>query len=91
METHRTNPAATRLPPLRSLLTVCAEPDDESFGMVAVISGLVDAGTLSAVLSFTHAEASTRHGVAGDLGRIRAAEFGAAGRVLGKGAAPRLR
>jgi N-acetylglucosamine malate deacetylase 2 len=67
---------------VRSLLAVCAHPDDESFGMGAVISAFVDAGTRVAVLSFTHGEASTLHGVAGDLARIRAIEFSAAGRLL---------
>jgi LmbE family N-acetylglucosaminyl deacetylase len=50
--------------------------------MGAVISAFVDAGTRVAVLSFTHGEASTLHGVAGDLGRVRAIEFSAAGRLL---------
>lgn len=73
----------TALPSIRSLLAVCAHPDDESFGMGAVISSFVEAGARVAVLSFTRGEASTLHGVAGDLESIRAAEFVAAGRLLG--------
>jgi len=75
-------PGAVEFQRVRSVLAVCAHPDDESFGMGAVISAFVDAGTSVAVLSFTHGEASTLHGVAGDLGRIRAIEFSAAGRWL---------
>src|SRR5579859_2676902 len=72
-----------RLPELGSVLAVCAHPDDESFGLGAVIGALVDAGTRVSVLSFTHGEASTLHGVDGDLADLRAAELTAAGRILG--------
>jgi LmbE family N-acetylglucosaminyl deacetylase len=68
---------------LRSLVAVCAHPDDESFGLGAVIDALVGQGVSTAVLSFTRGEASTLHGAGGDLGAIRAGEFSAAADVLG--------
>jgi N-acetylglucosamine malate deacetylase 2 len=67
---------------LRSVIAVCAHPDDESFGLGAVIAALSAAGTSTAVLSFTHGEASSLHGASGDLGRLRAAEFAAAADAL---------
>lgn len=85
----RRAPSST-LPAARSLLAVCAHPDDESFGMGAVISAFVDSGTRVAVISFTHGEASTLHGVDGDLASLRAAEFEAAARRLGVHAAELL-
>ena len=71
------------LPALRSVLVVCAHPDDESFGLGAILSALADTRTRVSVLCFTHGEASTLHGVDGDLGVIRAAELEAAGAILG--------
>jgi LmbE family N-acetylglucosaminyl deacetylase len=67
---------------LGSVIAVCAHPDDESFGLGAVIDTLAAAGTSTSVLSFTRGEASTLHGAAGDLGAIRAAELAAAAEVL---------
>ena len=83
---HRGQPlsaARERLPGWTSALAVVAHPDDESFGLGAVITTLVDAGTTVGVLCFTHGGASTVHGVAGDLASIRACELARAGRVLG--------
>lgn len=74
---------AVDLPVLPSVLVVCAHPDDESFGLGAVIAALTDAGSRVSVLCFTHGEASTLHGVDGDLGTVRADELVAAGIVLG--------
>ena len=71
------------LPAWQSVLAVIAHPDDESFGLGAVLSTFGDAGSRVSVLCFTHGEASTLHGVAGDLRRIRTAEFDAAARLLG--------
>jgi len=62
---------------------VCAHPDDESFGLGAILSTLADTGTRTSALCFTHGEASTLHGVAGDLAAIRADELAAAGAILG--------
>ncbi len=66
-----------------SMLTVCAHPDDESFGLGAVLSTLTDAGSRLSALCFTHGEASTLHGTLGELRSIRAAELKAAGAALG--------
>ena len=72
-------------PPAASVLVVCAHPDDESFGLGAVLAHLATDGTKLAVLCFTHGEASTLHGVDGDLNVIRAAELEAASDHLGVG------
>lgn len=74
---------ARALPAVDSILAVCAHPDDESFGLGAVLDGFAAAGARLAVLSFTHGEASTLHGTDGDLAIVRAAELEAAGKVLG--------
>ena len=71
------------LPPWRSVLAVVAHPDDESFGLGAVLAGFADAGAAVAVLCFTHGESSTLHGIEGDLASLRAAELSGAARVLG--------
>jgi LmbE family N-acetylglucosaminyl deacetylase len=71
------------LPEVPSVLVVCAHPDDESFGLGAILSTFADTGARTSVLCFTHGEASTLHGVAGALATIRAGELTAAGAVLG--------
>jgi len=71
------------LPPWRSVLAVVAHPDDESFGLGAVIDSFIRAGADVSVLCLTHGEASTLHGVAGELKLIREAELRAAGVALG--------
>ncbi len=71
------------LPPWRSVLAVVAHPDDESFGLGAVLAGFADAGAAVAVLCFTHGESSTLYGVQGYLASVRAAELAAAARALG--------
>jgi len=72
-----------RLPMWRSVLAVVAHPDDESFGLGAILSAFADQGAELAVLCLTRGEASTLHGVAGDLGSIRGGELIAAAEVLG--------
>ena len=74
---------ARTLPPWRSVLVVVAHPDDESFGLGAVIDAFVDGGASVSVLCFTQGEASTLHGVDGDLAAVRARELADAARVLG--------
>jgi len=74
-----------RLPAMTGVLAVVAHPDDESFGLGAVISELVGRGIPVTVLCFTHGEASTLHGVGGDLGVVRAHELATAGQALGVG------
>lgn len=75
--------ASSQLPRWRSVLAVVAHPDDESFGLGAVLSAFADRGSDLAVLCLTQGEASTLHGVAGELGDIRARELTAAAAELG--------
>ena len=73
----------TALPAVRSLLAVCAHPDDESFGLGAALHAFARSGTTVAVLCFTHGEASTLGRVApAELHDRRATELAAAGRAL---------
>lgn len=76
-------PATDLLPPWQRPLVVVAHPDDESFGLGAVLSSFVGASAEVAVLCFTRGEASTLHGVDGDLREIRAGELAEAARRLG--------
>ncbi|MFI7680167.1 aminotransferase class V-fold PLP-dependent enzyme [Actinophytocola sp. NPDC049390] len=72
------------LPVVRYALAVVAHPDDESFGLGGVLARLGRDGAETAVLCFTHGEASTLHGDrTDDLGEVRAGEFAAAAAVLG--------
>ena len=73
----------TTLPEWRTVLAVVAHPDDESFGLGAVLSAFDDANAHTAVLCLTHGEASTVHGVAGELYRLRSTEFETAAARLG--------
>jgi N-acetylglucosamine malate deacetylase 2 len=72
-----------RLPRWRSVLVVGAHPDDESFGLGAVLAAFVGCGTSVSVLSFTHGEASTLGAGETYLANIRSKELHAAGRMLG--------
>jgi len=72
-----------QLPAWRSALAVVAHPDDESFGLGAVLAALVEQGAAVSVLCFTHGEASTLHGVPGGLAAVRAGELAAAAQALG--------
>lgn len=71
------------LPGWHSVLAVVAHPDDESFGLGAVLAAFASRGARCDVLCLTHGEASTLHGVAGDLYRIRSRELARAARALG--------
>jgi LmbE family N-acetylglucosaminyl deacetylase len=71
------------LPDWRSVLAVVAHPDDESFGLGAVLDAFVRAGAQARVLCLTHGEASTVHGVSGELRSLRADELQRAARILG--------
>ncbi|MDP2288330.1 MAG: PIG-L deacetylase family protein [Actinomycetota bacterium] len=77
------DPNSRSLPPWKSVLAVVAHPDDESFGLGAVLSSFVNAGGSTSVLCFTHGEASTLHGVEGELAQVREAELRSAGIELG--------
>ncbi|WP_020659071.1 PIG-L deacetylase family protein [Amycolatopsis benzoatilytica] len=68
---------------MTSVLAVIAHPDDESFGLGAVIDAVVASGGRVAVLCFTRGGASTLGGRRPDLATVRAAEFGAAAAILG--------
>lgn len=70
------------LPAWPTTLVVVAHPDDESFGLGAVIDAFVTAGSRVSVLCLTRGEASTL-GAALNLGEVRAAELAAAGHALG--------
>lgn len=74
----------TSLPPAERVLAVCAHPDDESFGLGAVISAFRTAGAGVDVVCFTRGEASSlTEGGISDLARVRAAEFECAATSLG--------
>ncbi len=78
-------PATTPVPPFRRVLAVGAHPDDESFGLGAILDMLAGRGTQVWVLSFTRGEAST---LSGDLplGEVRARELAEAAAELGAAA-----
>ena len=71
------------LPAWTSVLAVVAHPDDESFGLGAVLDAFTGAGARVEVLCLTHGEASTLHGAPGDLASLRATELASAADVLG--------
>ena len=75
--------ASKRLPAWSTVLAVVAHPDDESFGLGAILDAFNRAGTRTAVLCLTRGEASTLHGAAGELSAVRGREFAAAARTLG--------
>ena len=68
---------------LDPVLVVSAHPDDESFGLGAVIAALTERGDTVNVLCFTRGEASTLGVDGDDLVSVRAAELAAAGAALG--------
>jgi LmbE family N-acetylglucosaminyl deacetylase len=70
----------------RNLLAVCAHPDDESFGLGAIISTLIDRGASVELVTLTRGEASTLVGSAVDLADARRVELTAAAAELGIGA-----
>lgn len=74
--------ASTTLPAVGEVLAVCAHPDDESFGLGAVLAAFSEGGARVRVVCFTHGEASTLGAVA-DLRAVRANELDCAASVLG--------
>lgn len=64
------------------VLAVVAHPDDESFGLGALLAALGANGAKTRVLCFTHGEASTL-GNSAELGLVRHRELLAAAQVLG--------
>lgn len=65
-----------------AVLAVVAHPDDESFGLGALLAALGANGATTRVLCFTHGEASTL-GTSAELGLVRHRELLAAAQVLG--------
>ena len=78
---------ADSLPAWPSVLAVVAHPDDESFGLGAILDAFARAGAEVTVLCLTHGEASTIHGVTGDLATLRETELREAAAALGVGTA----
>ncbi|MGC8471702.1 MAG: PIG-L deacetylase family protein [Acidimicrobiales bacterium] len=76
-------PECSRLPPARSVLAVCAHPDDESFGLGALLHDFVENGAEVAFLCFTRGEASTLGKPGRALGELRRAELHCAAAELG--------
>jgi LmbE family N-acetylglucosaminyl deacetylase/uncharacterized protein (DUF302 family) len=65
------------------VLAVVAHPDDESFGLGAILADLAANRVPVSVLCFSHGEASTLHGVRGELSTIRSRELHRASHALG--------
>jgi LmbE family N-acetylglucosaminyl deacetylase len=72
-----------RLPAWASALAVVAHPDDESFGLGAVIDLLSAGGTAVHILCYTHGEASTLNETRANLRHAREEELRQAGAELG--------
>lgn len=83
--THPSQPdgPAEQLHAMTPVLAVCAHPDDESFGLGAILAALTDAGAVCSLMCFTRGEASTLGAPVTDLGHRRAGELRAAAAVLG--------
>lgn len=73
---------ATALPMWSRVVVVVAHPDDESFGLGAVIDEFARAGSHVHVVCLTHGEASTLGVDAGDLAQVRRGELVEAARAL---------
>ena len=71
------------LPGWSSVLVVVAHPDDESFGLGALVDGFAGGGAAVHVLCFTRGEASTLNENAADLRVAREAELRQASAELG--------
>jgi LmbE family N-acetylglucosaminyl deacetylase len=72
-----------RLPAWPAVLAVVAHPDDESFGLGAVIDLFAAGGAAVHVLCYTHGEASTLNETSADLHHARESELRQAGAELG--------
>jgi N-acetylglucosamine malate deacetylase 2 len=72
----------TGVPATEHLTIVCAHPDDETFGLGAIASAFVDAGTAVDLVCLTYGESSTL-GASTDLAQRRATELDCAAGVLG--------
>jgi N-acetylglucosamine malate deacetylase 2 len=73
-----------RIPPgWTSVLVVIAHPDDESFGLGAVLDAFITAGVRVEVLCLTHGQVWTLDEAPGDLAALRGAGLASAADVLG--------
>jgi N-acetylglucosamine malate deacetylase 2 len=86
MAGHRLDPAARPghvLPAWHRVLAVVAHPDDETFGLGAVIDAMITDGSAVHVLCFSRGEESTVNGRTADLAAVRGGEIQEASRELG--------
>ncbi len=74
---------ANNLPSWQRVLVVMAHPDDESFGLGAIIDSFTSGGAAVDILCLTHGEASTLGGEIDDLGAQRKQELEKASQILG--------
>lgn len=75
---------STGLPPWwTSVLAVTAHPDDEPFGLGAVLDAFIFADVRVEVLCLTHGEVWKLQAAPGDLAALRGAELASAADVLG--------
>lgn len=92
--TFRPDPFAVRdragpgqqLPSWSRVLVVVAHPDDETFGLGAVIDLMARAGAEVRILCFTHGEASTLNATGASLHAVRSDELRHASDMLGAAA-----
>jgi N-acetylglucosamine malate deacetylase 2 len=75
--------AADDLPRAAYVLAVVAHPDDESFGVGAVLVAFVRAGSTVSVFSLTRGAAGQAAATASDLAQVRTEELAAAAAALG--------
>ncbi len=73
----------TQLPAWRTVLVVVAHPDDETFGLGALVDRLIGEGASVHILCFSHGEASTLNASQADLHLAREAELCEASALLG--------
>ncbi|MEX2550429.1 MAG: PIG-L family deacetylase [Nitriliruptoraceae bacterium] len=70
------------VPAFRTMTIVCAHPDDETFGLGALVTAFVDAGSRVDLICLTAGEGSTL-GAGDDLATRRSEELACAAEILG--------
>jgi LmbE family N-acetylglucosaminyl deacetylase len=75
MNSPRGHTGRALLPGWANVLVVVAHPDDESFGLGAIISHMTAAGAAAHILCYTHGEASTLNENQADLDTERETEL----------------
>jgi N-acetylglucosamine malate deacetylase 2 len=83
LTTETMDPNVDALPSFERIVAVCAHPDDESFGLGAIITTFVERGTAVELICLTRGEASTLRTDDNPLDRLRPAELVAATDTLG--------